>query len=274
MFKPLFWMFKTEGFKDHILYLMKANVFFAALLSLAALLHSILIDTPALVSGIIFLGLLLIQFLLFQGYFWVLTECVINRSTDITASDIYNGKTKKIYKISLPKISTKKFIWRGAASIIATALLIYPLILFFVTSSSGAKMYSIFSSQNNSLLGVSGCLIIFIGLFIPALLWNYARRDSIFAVWNVPFAVHIMGNYTLRYIFNTLMFVLFSYIFYLIINMLIFVTGIQSIISNSTPDIVTLIKFLIFIFITYTIYPYWMYVNAYILGTIAPEEEA
>ena len=70
------------------------------------------------------------------------------------------------------------------------------------------------------------------------------------------------------------MFVLFSYIFYLIINMLIFVTGIQSIISNSTPDIVTLIKFLIFIFITYTIYPYWMYVNAYILGTIAPEEEA
>jgi hypothetical protein len=46
-----------------------------------------------------------------------------------------------------------------------------------------------------------------VGLLIPALLWNYAKQDSIFAVWNFSKAVHIMGTYFGKYLWNTILFI-------------------------------------------------------------------
>ena len=136
--------------------------------------------------------LFLIPNLLPIGYFWELTEKIINRESDIQANSVYNGKIKKTYKFELPEFGIAKFIWHGFASIIANTIMVIPYMLLLFL---GIK--------NNSFCTFPQILVISLILFailIPALLWNYAKQNSVFAVLNIPKAVNIIGNHLFRYL--------------------------------------------------------------------------
>ena len=113
---------------------------------------------------------------------------------------------------------------------------------------------------------------------MPALLHNYAYRDSVFAVLNLRKAVYLMGNYPFRYLWNTFLIFIFSLISAVILNFLSNISGFSSNISNVNlshviANIHVIITFAIIMLVTifWRIYP--LFVNAYLLGTIAPKEE-
>ena len=108
-------------------------------------------------------------------------------------------------------------------------------------------------------------------MFIPALLWNYAARDSVFAVWNIRKAVHIMGNYTGKYIWNTLLYVLFYVVTSVLLSLIATALGIRDIANQMS--MLNIIKLLVYLTISYLQYLYSLYVYAYLLGTIAPPAE-
>ena len=112
-------------------------------------------------------------------------------------------------------------------------------------------------------------LYVFLCAFIPALLWNYAVRDSVFAVWNIRKAIYIMGNYTGKYIWNTLLFIIFYLVDYALIAAIAFILGL----NNIEPGFWSGIRLLIFYIFSYIQYLYCIYVYAYLLGTIAPPHE-
>ncbi len=87
--QPFIWMFKVKEFKKHFLCL--------ACFSIA--LFTLFLETKwigylcSIVSG-----------LYLTGYFWNLTEQIIHRDRSIEASNIYDGKIKETYTITLPKL--------------------------------------------------------------------------------------------------------------------------------------------------------------------------
>ena len=113
--------------------------------------------------------------------------------------------------------------------------------------------------------------VLFLLMFIPALLWNYAARDSVFAVWNIRKAVHIMGNYTGKYIWNTLLYVLFYVVTSVLLSLIATALGIRDIATQI--NVLNIIKLLVYLTISYLQYLYSLYVYAYLLGTIAPPAE-
>lgn len=265
MLEPFIWMFKTNNFKKHFLYLFFSFIkFILAAIILAAscyfLIKNIFIQN---IFYLLCFILFMLPFLLVQGYFWELTECIISRDLDIRATNVYNGKIKSVFNIELPEINSRKFIWRGIASIVASILMVIPFVLLMFSGGIAANLSGI---PPESL----GVLYIFIMAFIPALLWNYSSRNSVFAVWNIRKAIYLMGNYTGKYIFNIILFIIFYTADYFI---LIFLAEILDL--NKTIDInnINVIKVLIWTIVAYIKYFYSLYVYAYLLGTIAPSGE-
>lgn len=269
MFEAFYWIFKTEGVKQQIFYLLGRTGILIALyliiIALSFLNPILLIVNPIL----LFIFGLLICFL-WSGYYWELTEQIIGRDFDVVASTVYDGRIKNKYNIELPELSFKKFIWRGFASFIATLILIVPYVLLIA-----AGIYSIKIGSENALLGnirsylpIVAAIALSIFLF-PALMWNYAVRNSIIAVLNIRKAIFIIGNYTGKYLWNV--FLMFA------LNILI--NGIFLIAENSFLAIgyfnTNLAKvFLIFVVLVHFITViYQMFVNAYLLGTITPPAE-
>lgn len=256
MFKAFTWMFQTENFKKQFF-----TIFLGGLL------------IYALGFGLIFTGIQwlipvaylvsIIPTLYVLGYFWNLAEQIINREMEIQANSIYNGKIKNLFTITLPELNFLRNIWRGIASIFAIILLILPFIgLLWLVNKNGTFAPAYFT-----------LMFAYLILLTPAMLWNYAYRDSVIAVWNLRKVIYIIGNYFFSYIGRVGLMVLIGLINYIIdfgLSKLLPTTaeqmanlGVLSVISTIFICLVFGIKYLYFVF-----------VNAYLLGTIAPTSEA
>ena len=264
MFEPFVWMFKTEGFEKHFLYLFFMYIKFFVPAIICLVIGLVSMHNPIFMASFFGLSILLFiaPLLCIQGYFWELTQNIISRAWDISAANVYNGKIKEIYRVELPEIKTTRFIWRGIASGVATVMMLLPFALL-VTSGTFLAAFSSLPITTALLLYVFLCA------FIPALLWNYAVRDSVFAVWNIRKAIYIMGNYTGKYIWNTLLFIIFYLVDYALIAAIAFILGL----NNIEPGFWSGIRLLIFYIFSYIQYLYCIYVYAYLLGTIAPPHE-
>ncbi len=276
MIKPLIWMFKTENFREHYWKLFKNYVIFV-LLAFAIMVLSVGFKDYQLISySLLCLScvIFIIPFLMCQGYFWELTDEIISRDYDITASEVYNGKISQIFKITLPRWDLKRFIWRGVASIVATMILFVPMIAMFVFGAIlgtipayevySIPIFSIYSFNITPMILL--CLMTY--LIIPALLWNYAKRNSIIAVLNLRAGIYLMGNYAGRYFFNSFCFIVYYFIDYLIMALLVklfFGNGILA----AQDNILGLILFGAFSLIWVLKYLYTIFVSAYLLGTIS-----
>ena len=284
MLEPLIWMFKAENFKKHFFILLKIEVILfilgLLLIGIAAPFRQENFAVILLITGIL---CFIASFLFLQGYFWELTECVIQRDIDVSANNLYDGKIKKIYTIKLPVMDWKKILWRGVASIVASLVLFLPLFFIFIgLSITAVETISLFNMTKDQIILMYKGLAVFICLFIPPLLYNYAARDSVFAVLNLPKAVYLIGNYTWQYTKNTFLFLLFTSVYAYIIKLItnIFslnlststLTSGHNVISVSAQNII--LSGIIALLISFIFRIYFIFVNAYLLGTIAPEEEA
>lgn len=253
MFEPFIWMFQVKDFKKHFLLLC-----LLALVSygLAVALRFIPIELVRIIltgTFCIFPGLFI------SGYFWNLVEEVINRDWDLALSNIYDGNVKEYYKIQLPELDFVQNIWRGVAAAVAMVLLWIPFAALLMLG----VMYNAFVSLPQCAAVVYP---LFLLCFAPALLWNYAHRSSIVAVWNLRKAIYLMGNYTLRYVLNTATIVLITLGSFLIDAF----AGNLVKITASNGDVWGFL-FLIPILIKNI---YLIFVYAYLLGTIAPASES
>ena len=266
MFKPFSWMFTTENFKEQVKYLFFIFIKFYLAAIILLLFSEYLLSNSiwTVVLPSIAIILFIIPFLCAQGYFWNVTANIISREWDITSATVFNGKIKEVFKVELPELNTKKFIWRGIASCVATTMMVLPFGLI-LAGSAWATSLSNLPPQTIIVLYV------FILMFIPALLWNYAVRDSIFAVWNIRKAIQIMGNYTGKYIWNTLLYVLFYVVTSVLLSLIATALGIRDIATQ--VSMLNIIKLLVYLTISYLQYLYSLYVYAYLLGTIAPPSE-
>lgn len=267
MLKPFIWMFKEQQFYKDYTKLLIINIVIVLLAFGMYFFSSYFSDTnfllPILIKFLIII-LLLGNILCNLGYFWELTSGIIHRTTEIYANNVFNGKIKEKYKYNFPeKFNIKNFIWRGFASIVATILL------------TGAYAY-LFLSDNfkTSFVGVTAIVVMcFLSLFIPALLWNYARLNSIFSVWNIFKAKYVFQNYTFTYLKNIIVAILFASIdfglIYIIFNL------IKNININFIEPSFVDISFILLITVVVLIkFIYNIFVYAYLLGTIAPSAEA
>ena len=262
-------MFKAENFTSHIQYLFKL-VLISFILSCITLIIPYLFDNPniSLFISVLQYGIPLIISLALTGYFWELTENVINRKTDIIASNVYQKNSfKHILTIELPELNFRKFLWRGFASIVATIIFLYPLVMLILFSLFGAGLSGNFNID--TVMAYIGCYI-FIGYLVPALLWNYAYRNSVFSMINIPKAVHIIGTYPFKYTVNVFILLIFVAIQYIISISLGMVFGISAAALKSGMSFFSIL----YTFITSLFYIYWIYVNAYLIGTIVPADEA
>lgn len=194
------------------------------------------------------LVLILIPCLLISGYFWDLVENIINADIDISANNIYNGKIIQNLKIELPEFKIFKLIWRGIASVFASFLIGIPyFILIYIFVSSGNIQF------------LPPWFILFFTLFyisfFPALFWNYGKNNSVTAVFDIRKAVYISGNYPLRYCSHILGLILV----YVISSIAEF--ALYQVLSYASIPIIWIISV------------YLLYVNAYILGTLAAKNE-
>lgn len=251
MFEPFVWMFRYEELKKLWVKMFVLTLGFAFL---AVCIYHLLvkyvdifnIQYAALAAGILFLC----PIFYIQGYFWELTEAFVNREFDIESANIYNGRIKEIFRLNLPENRILRLMWRGIASIFATFLLFIPLGLMFYSANINKLEFT-----------VQMFILVFWTVFIPALLWNYARRDSVVAVWNLRKAVYLMGNYPFRYFGKILLLVIWSVITYFILNKL-YLWIPQYFIKN-----------ILIGFLSIVMYLYNVFVFSYLLGTLAPIQE-
>ncbi len=278
MIQPFIWMFKHKDFKEHFWYLAGILIKFfipAIILSIFLFLFPNFLQINFQIALLILTALLFAApFLCLQGYMWKLTENIISRDWDIVANSVYNGKIKQVYKIELPELKTFKLIWRGIASVVANILMAIPLIMLLLISgfigAIGCRFFnmSVFANPAYPYALIGAVLIYW--FLIPAFLWNYANRDSVVAVWNLRKAIYIAGNYTGKYILNSTIFCIFNFI------ISFFISLIQTILSFGQALTNTAFLFVILLLIgiiIYFIYIYCIYVDAYLLGTIAPPHE-
>ena len=283
MIESLIWMFKTKKFKNHFLFLLSFEVILF-LLGLLLILLAVPFRNTFFASALIILSIVcfIVSFLFLQGYFWELTEAVIKRDTDIDATTHYNGKIKVINIIKLPELKFKRLIWRGIASIVASVILFIPVIYILLgLSITAVDTIKLLNMNTQQTILMYKYLVLFICMFIPALLYNYASKDSVFAVLNLPHAIYLIGNYTWRYFKNTFLFLIFLFSYAFLMNMITTSFGLNfstasaetghNILSISGANI--LFSGIILLFFTLIFRIYFIYVNAYLLGTIAPKEE-
>lgn len=271
MLKPFVWMFSTENFKKHFLYLFFTYFKFVIPAIIFYITGYYIANDFSfwsyLASGVLFFA----PFLCIQGYFWELTSQIISREWDIEGASIYNGKIKQTYQIKFPELNTLKFIWRGIASIVANIIMFCPLIMLFYFSAFtgifGTQLLGTNMFENPSYYYAAILAWIIYGFLTPALLWNYAKQDSVVAVLNYRKAIYITGNYTGKYILNCIIFIIFNTILSLTISAIFNLFSINTINLNEPLTALTL---LIFVTVIYVMYIYCTYVNSYLLGTITP----
>lgn len=261
MLEAFVWMFRDKQFKSHYIYLFSKFIFF----EIAALVLFFVADPLKLFVNIQFVNLIAIilavfPFLCIQGYFWEMTENVIAREFDIKSANIYNGTIKQIYVIELPELRFFKLVWRGIASIFATFLLLFPFIYMIYKEIIKPDMLP---------LSMQVLLYLFWAFFIPALLWNYAHRDSVVAVWNIRKAVYLIGNYPLGYIINvSLMVTMYGLGYYIL---WFFVDTMH--LLNFEWSFLYIFNLSIISLLATAVYLYFIFVYAYLLGMLAPMDE-
>ena len=266
MIKSLTWMFKTKEFYKH--YILLLVCFFMC--AMTAFLSYFAAERFAYDNIFLSLSLyavmfisIIFPFLASQGYFWQLTSGIISRDFDVKANNVYDGKVKERFSPQFPEVFRfRKFVWRGFASLVAISLML-ALYVFFIQSNA-------FQASFTGVIAIA--IMIFFAFFIPALLWNYAKQDSIFAVLNIRKAKYIMGTYFFAYIYKTFLMIFFTAInlglVYLIVKLLL-ATGME-VFSMSLFDIMLITIGILVCIIKYL---YDIFVFAYLLGTIAPTSE-
>lgn len=275
MFEPFVWMFKKENFKKHFLYLtLLTPLLYVSgfVLAILGFMNGGFATTEGLILIVGAFLLMIAGSCLPSGYFYDMTENIIDRETRYTASNIYNGKAPKSYFVfDLPDFNLFKHIWRGVASFVATILMILPYVLLMI--------FTIFTGTlAGTLCNVDPLLYVgayfFYCFFFPALLWNYARTNSVFAVLNIFKAVNIIGNYTLAYMWRVVVFIIL-FVFNYIVDT--FIGAIAGLSSNPTIDDISITRIFVMFFAVGVIWLknlYFWFVYAYLLGTLAPSEEA
>ena len=140
MFEPFIWMFKAENFNKRVLQLFLSMLLLIIIALVLYAVSAFLINdfyikyTLLILAAIFYIS----SSLVVQGYFWELTSSIISRDVDIIANNIYSGKIKSVFVISLPEFKPAKFIWRGFASIIASIMMVLPYaLLVFSTAFTG-----------------------------------------------------------------------------------------------------------------------------------------
>ncbi len=282
MIEPFIWMLKHKDFKKHFGYLLGILLKFFIPAIILTVLFFVFHNNFSFDIQFLFLALIILlyiaPFLCLQGYLWELAGNIISRDWDIEANSVYNGKIKQVYKIELPELRTFKLVWRGIASVVANILMSVPLLLLVLSSSIlniiGCTYFGTAMYENPSyIIAMFGAFFIY-WFLVPAFLWNYANRDSVVAVWNLRKAIYISGNYTGKYILNGTVFCFFNSFFSAVtsaIFSLIFIfPGITHDIMNNYLAFGILVLSSILV---YLIYIYCVYVDAYLLGTIAPPHE-
>lgn len=274
MLKPFVWMFSIENWEKHFRYLFFTFFKFIFPAIILYVVGCCSIGNFSLCCYLLSGVLSILPFLCIQGYFWELTSQIISRELDVTGSNIYNGNIKQLYKIELPLINTRKFIWRGIASFVANVIMFCPILsLFYISTITGILGANILDSnifENPSYYYATILAWIIYGFLVPALLWNYAKQDSVVAVLNYKKAIYIAGNYTGRYILNNIIFLVFNAILSFIFSAIFNLLSLQSL-NFSEPSMV--LTLLVLGTVIYIIYIYCTFVNSYLLGTIAPPSE-
>lgn len=278
MIEPFIWMFKTENFKQRFWQLIAAVGVFIFLFCVINFISCFF--SQKYLEWFIYLDAILIMMLVFfvQGYFWELTSNVINREIDIEAGNIYSGKIKNIFRIEIPEFRPLKFIWRGFASAVASLLMFVPLFLLSISSIyTSNTLVNIFRLNTQYLYVYTVCYcVLFVSFFLimPALLWNYAKQNSVVAVWNFRKALYIVESYPLRYIGKTSLFMFYYSLNFFIAALLSSIFSITlSSISMITTSFLCCVVATLFLFIVFFIYIYNIHVYAYLLGTLTPYTE-
>ena len=284
--EPLYWMFKTENFKEHFLFLLKFG-FISYLL--AFLIQFFLMNYIGLDKLVLHVVLQVVSFILFvspclllSGYFWCLTDNIIDREQVARANDVYDGHVDFANKIKLPDLDVGRFIWRGISALVATIIMCLPLaflVYLFVTNFDAILQFWQLDYAYSAFIGV--VIFVVLGSIVPALLWNYARRDSVFAPLNIFKASYIISSYPLKYFTNVFLFIIYTALQAYIVSVLFGVLGISTIISglslsvfsSSLSGAIFGVSTIILIVLTYIINIYWSFVISYLLGTIAPPSE-
>ena len=283
MFEPFIWMFKTKLFYKRFFQLLITIVIFLSLALISCLAASLLpIGFSAAKWFYVASAALPILLILFiQGYFWELTAKIISRDVDIEASNIYSGKIKNIFIIDLPDFRPFTYIWRGFASVIASILMFIPFVLLVLSSQYTQIFFLPYDNIEFYHRLYTICYNIIYFLFfalIPAMLWNYARQNSVVAVWDLRKAIYLFETYPFRYIWNTILFILFYLFNYYLLAGFAVVNGAQEILfksgtSSFFTSMAACVGVILFIFAVYVIYLYSLHVYAYLLGTIASYTE-
>jgi len=273
MFEAFTWMFKKENFKKHFLYLtILTPVLYVSGFVVAFL--GFMNGGYATTEGIIMLGCAILLMAagscLPSGYFYDMTEKIIDRETRYTASNVYDGKGPKSYFVfDLPDFNLFKHVWRGIASIVATTLMVLPYIILMCFTIF-ANLLAGTLCHFNPLVMIGA--YIFYCLFFPALLWNYARTNSVFAVLNIFKAVNIIGNYTFAYIWRVLVFIIIFAFNYVLDRLIVVISGLSS--ETADFSLVNIVILLLVFSVIWLKNLYFWFVYAYLLGTLAPSEEA
>ena len=122
--------------------------------------------------------------------------------------------------------------------------------------------------QYNSLYKICYDILYFMFLLaLPALLWNYAKQNSIFAVWSVQKFVYLLDSYTAKYFINSIYFI----IFYAINCVVLFAVHYGMLILGFTTE--SYIPQIVAGLFASFLYLYNLHVYAYLLGTITPVTE-
>ena len=289
LIEPFIWMFSVKNFKHHFAYLLLVAAVCWLLTYLIYffyrgyfLTNSILLNIVVIIACV---ALFLTPFLCLTGYYWCLTDNVIGRTQEAKLNSVYNGKHADLKNvITLPDWDIPRFIWRGIASIFATLIMYIPFTLIMILIVFNLSLLAVmWSLDTQQVTIITFIFVILFTLLIPGLLWNYARRDSVMAVLNIPVAFYLMDCYPGKYFLNSFLIVVFSIVRSLIMRAVVFALGfgttLTALYTMSSAQLATLPGtdlvpiFIILLILGYVIDAYWIFVNAYLLGTIAPPSE-
>ena len=287
LIEPFIWMFRVKNFKYHYFFLTITAIISWLLMYIIYLVSggfftigNLIYDISILVVEIV---LFLVPILCLTGYFWCLTDNIIGRDLEAIFSNVYDGKVSIKNVIELPEWNIFKFIWRGIASIFASLIMYIPFSLLLILIVCNLSILLVLWDLDPMQVTIATSIfVVLFALLIPGLLWNYGRRDSVVAVLNVPKAIYLMETYPLKYFFNSFLIVLFAVARSYIIRIAIFAIGCGAILTTNftTPaqldslmysDIFMI--YLAILIVGYVVDCYWIFVNAYLLGTIAPPSE-
>lgn len=286
--EPFIWMFSVKNFKHHFVYLLlMAAICWGIVYALFMINGSNFFATPNLYLNIAIviaeIALFLAPILCLTGYYWCLTDNIIGRDLEAKLDSVYNGRSPDLKNvISLPEWDVPRFIWRGIASIFATFIMYIPFTLLMMLIVFNLSLYASFYNLDPMRVIVAvGIVMLLVSLMIPGLLWNYARRDSVVAVLNLPKAIYLMESYPLKYFLNTFLIVVFSIARSFIMRAIVVALGFGALLTTAKApcnymqilDSGLLAMYGILIVIGYIIDSYWVFVNSYLLGTIAPPSE-